>query len=46
MKKLVIVSLLLLVTFGCSKSPEEKIFALFKTGTRQVDRYEFDDALA
>ncbi len=46
MKKLVIVGLLLLVTFGCSKSPEEKIFALFKTGTRQVDRYEFDDALA
>jgi tetratricopeptide (TPR) repeat protein len=46
MRKCLIVGLLSLVAFSCSKSPEERIFDLFQTGTRQVDRYEFDAALA
>jgi tetratricopeptide (TPR) repeat protein len=46
MRKCLIIGLLSLAAFGCSKSPEERIFDLFQTGTRQVDRYEFDAALA
>ena len=46
MRKCLIIGLLSLAAFGCSKSPEERIFNLFQTGTRQVDQYEFDAALA
>ena len=46
MRKCLIIGLLSLAAFGCSKSPEERIFDLFQTGARQVDRYEFDAALA
>jgi len=46
MRKYLIIGLLSLAAFGCSKSPEEKIFSLFQTGTQQADRYEFDAALA
>jgi tetratricopeptide (TPR) repeat protein len=46
MRKCLVIGLLSLAAFGCSKSPGEKISSLFQTGTQQVDRYEFDAALA
>ena len=46
MKKSLIIGLLFLAAFSCSKSPEERISDLFQTGIHQVDRYELDAALA
>jgi len=46
MRNCLIAGLLSLALFSCGKSPEEKLLALYKTGVQQVDRYEFDNALA
>ncbi|MFH1374534.1 MAG: CDC27 family protein [bacterium] len=45
MRKCFAVGVFVLIALGCSKSPEESILDLFKTGQRHVDHYEFDAAI-
>lgn len=46
MKKCLLVGLVTVLAFGCSKSPQDKIFKLHQDGLQQIDKYDFDAALA
>ncbi|MFQ6008204.1 MAG: hypothetical protein ACE5K8_04555, partial [Candidatus Zixiibacteriota bacterium] len=45
MRKFLFLALVIILVFGCGKSPEEKIFDYFQEGLNQVERYELDAAL-
>ena len=44
MKKLLLVVLFAALVYGCGKTPEEKIVALFQDGIDQIEEYDFDAA--
>jgi tetratricopeptide (TPR) repeat protein len=46
MRKCLLLTLVIILVYGCGKSPEEKIFEFFQEGLKQVERYELDAALA
>jgi tetratricopeptide (TPR) repeat protein len=46
MRKCLLLTLVIILVYGCGKSPEEKIFEFFQEGLDQVERYELDAALA
>ncbi len=46
MRKCLLLTLVMILVYGCGKSPEEKIFEFFQDGLDQVERYELDAALA